>query len=498
MQVVCNAEVVLTELGIPLPARALIDGDWVDCGGVERSVTDPGTGMELAVVRDTSPEGVDAAVASARRAFDGWSVLSVAQRKVTMEQIANVIAANGDALARVETMDTGKPLAQSLSDVKIAERYFRYYGSSAENFFGDSIPINRNVQVTTLREPYGVVAHITPWNAPISQLARGVAPSLAVGNSVVVKPSELAPLSSIMFAALVSRVTPPGLINVIPGDGEVTGNALASHPGIDHITFTGSVSTGVLVAQAAAGNIVASNLELGGKSAAIIFADGDLAAAVKAATGALIRNSGQSCSALTRFIVHRSVVAEFSRLLVENVERLSVGYGLDDRDVGPLISEKQRTRVFGLIHSAIQQGATLLTGSAELPDRDDLQDGYYALPTVLGAVTEDMSVAYEEVFGPVQSVMVFDTEEEAVRIANGTEYGLVAAVFTSDVSVAGRLGRVLQAGQVQVNGYIGAGAEIPFGGYKRSGHGREKGFEALYGYTQLKAIVTHIPDRVVS
>ena len=195
--------------------------------------------------------------------------------------------------------------------------------------------------------------------------------------------------------------------------------------------------------------------------------------------------------------MHRSVVAEFSRLLVENVERLSVGYGLDDRDVGPLISEKQRTRVFGLIHSAIQQGATLLTGSAELPDRDDLQDGYYALPTVLGAVTEDMSVAYEEVFGPVQSVMVFDTEEEAVRIANGTEYGLVAAVFTSDVSVAGRLCRVLQAGQVQINGYIGAGAEIPFGGYKRSGHGREKGFEALYGYTQLKAIVTHIPDRVV-
>lgn len=471
---------------------AMIGGEWLSTDGRERVVIDPADGRTLAIVHDASPALVDKAVVAARNAFESWQDTPLTQRVAALEAVADALAANAEQLARIETIDTGKPLSQSVSDIRIGERYFRYYAHAAQHFFGDSIPIGPAMHAYTRREPYGIVAHITPWNAPISQLTRGVAPSLAVGNTVVVKPSELAPLSSLVFAEIVREILPPGVFNLVPGDGIHTGHALSSHPDIDHLTFTGSVATGTAVSTAASANIVATNLELGGKSPAIVFPDGDLDAAVTSATGALIRNSGQSCSALSRFIVHHDVVDEFSTKLAARVEALSIGPGIDDPDVGPLVSAEQRDRVLGLIRRAIGEGVIALTGGSELLVVAGHENGYFARPTVLKGVTAAMEIAQTEVFGPVQTIIAFETEAEALAIANGTEYGLVSAIFTTNIDVASRLSAKLRAGQVQINGFVGAGAEIPFGGYKHSGHGREKGFDALYGYSQVKAVVTHV------
>lgn len=489
-------EVNATEVSLPsgtitIPLGAMIGGRWVDAGGPRREIDDPASGLVLGTVVDSDSATVSLAVAAARAAVQPWAGLSTAARAAILEKAADAIAKHAVELAEIETLDTGKPLNQSISDVKIAERYFRYYAHAAEHLFGDNVPSSDGMLVVTQREPFGVVAHITPWNAPISQLARGVAPSLAVGNTVVVKPSELAPLSSLLLAEILREVLPSGVLNMVAGNGVTTGAALAGHPQIDHLTFTGSVATGIAVSQAAAQNIVATNLELGGKSAAIVFADADLEAAVKSATGALIRNSGQSCSALTRFIVHRDVVGRFTDLLVASVEKLTLGAGIDDLQVGPLISEKQRSRVFALIEQAVAEGARVRTGGAATPTGKEFENGWFALPTVIDGVTASMTIAATEVFGPVQCVLTFNDELQAVELANSTEFGLAAAVFTSNINVATRVAQALKAGQVQINGFIGAGAEIPFGGVKHSGHGREKGFEALHGYTQVKAIVTH-------
>ncbi|QUW17851.1 aldehyde dehydrogenase family protein [Agrococcus sp. Marseille-Q4369] len=490
-----NHDVVTLPGGGNLPQGSLIHGAWVPNTGDRRDVFDPATGQRLATVREAAAEEVAAAVDSARRAQSGWAERSVHVREALLIDAARVINENADLLARVETLDTGKPLSQSQTDVAIAEQYFRFYAHASRHFFGETIPSASSMQVRTEREPHGVVAHITPWNAPLSQWSRGVAPSLAVGNTVVVKPSELAPLSTLLVADLLKDVLPAGIMNVVPGDGSVTGAALASSPGIDHLTFTGSVATGIRVAQMAAANVVAANLELGGKSAAIVFPDADLQSAAAAAANALVRNTGQSCSALTRFIVHSSVADEFERLLVDATSSMVMGPGIDDFQLGPLVSEAQRDRVVGLVQRAAASGAAVVTHSELVPTAPELRDGWFVSPTVLTHVTPEMEVATTEVFGPVQTVLRFDEEAQAVAIANGTSYGLTAAVFTRDVDVVARLSRSLRAGQVQINGFVGAGMEIPFGGIKHSGFGREKGFEALYGYTQVKTIVTHVGTR---
>ncbi|SFS11428.1 betaine-aldehyde dehydrogenase [Agrococcus baldri] len=487
-----NDGVVTLPGGHALPQGSLIHGAWVPNTGPLRDVFDPATGELLATVREAAPDQVDAAVASAREAQAAWAARSVHEREALLVEAARVIVEHADLLAVVETLDTGKPLSQSKTDVSIADQYFRYYAHASRHFFGETIPSASNLQVRTEREPHGVVAHITPWNAPLSQWSRGVAPSLAVGNTVVVKPSELAPLSTLLVADLLKGVLPAGTMNVIPGDGALTGAALASNPGIDHLTFTGSVATGIRVSQAAAANVVATNLELGGKSAAIVFPDADLERAAASAANALVRNTGQSCSALTRFIVHSSVADEFERLLVEATASMGMGPGIDDHKLGPLVSQQQRDRVVEMVRQAAAAGATIATGGDLVPTTPDLSKGWFVTPTVLTNVSPEMQIASTEVFGPVQTVLHFDDEAEAVRIANGTDYGLTAAVFTRDIGIASRLSRSLRAGQVQINGFIGAGMEIPFGGVKHSGVGREKGFEALHGYTQVKTVVTHL------
>lgn len=487
-----NDGVVALPGGRTLPQGSFIHGAWVPSTGPLRDVFDPATGARLATVREAAPEQVAAAVASAREAQQAWAATSVHEREAVLVEAARVIVEHADLLAMVETLDTGKPLSQSKTDVSIADQYFRFYAHASRHFFGETIPSASNLEVRTQREPHGVVAHITPWNAPLSQWSRGVAPSLAVGNTVVVKPSELAPLSTLLVADLLKDVLPPGIMNVVPGDGVVTGAALASSPGIDHLTFTGSVATGIRVSQAAAANVVATNLELGGKSAAIVFPDADLERAAAAAANALVRNTGQSCSALTRFIVHSEVADEFERLLVDATSTMTMGAGVDDHTLGPLVSERQRDRVVEMVQRAVSSGATIATSGDLVPTAAALSEGWFVSPTVLTNVSADMEVATTEVFGPVQTVLRFDDEAEAVRIANGTDYGLTAAVFTRDIGIASMLSRSLRAGQVQINGFVGAGMEIPFGGVKHSGFGREKGFEALRGYTQVKTIVTHL------
>jgi acyl-CoA reductase-like NAD-dependent aldehyde dehydrogenase len=386
----------------------------------------------------------------------------------------------------LETVDTGKPLSQSKSDVETSARYFEFYAGLADKIYGHTIPGDGDYWSYTMREPYGVVAHITPWNSPLSQMSRGVAPSLAAGNTVVVKPSEVTPLSTLVAARLFADAgLPAGAFNVVAGRGPTTGAALASNPGVAHLTFTGSVPTGKAILKMAAERVVGCNLELGGKSATIVLPDADFAEAVRAGAMAVVRNAGQSCFATTRLLVQRSIAGEYSRRVAEAVTQLTVGPGIDDRDLGPLASRAQLDKVTAAIRSAVADGADLVAGGT----RVDALAGYFLRPAVLTGVRNDMAVARQEIFGPVQSILTFDEVDEAVAIANDSSYGLAAGVFTQSISAAHMIARRLQAGQVQVNAYPLGGVDTPFGGYKESGMGREKGVAAIDHYTQLKTVI---------
>lgn len=449
------------------------------------SVEDPATEEVLWRFADSPAAVVDAAVSSAAAAGVQWATRDPVDRGRVLFKIAAQIRAEADALAILETLDTGKPLAQSRGDVETAARYFEFYAGAADKHYGAALPAENGTWAYTRREPYGVVAHITPWNSPISQMSRGVAPCLAVGNTVVVKPSELTPLSTLVSARLMADAgLPPGVCNVVAGLGSTTGARLAGHPGVRHITFTGSVPTGRLVAAAAARRIVGCNLELGGKSATIVLPDADLAKAALAGARAVVRNSGQSCFATTRLIVHRSIAQEFTDLVVRHVSGLRTGHGLDDPDIGPLASAQQLEKVLGYLDSARSEGAGVAVGGDRLGST-----GHFLSPAVLTGVRNDMRVAREEIFGPVQSILVYDTEPEAIAMANDSEYGLAAGLFTRDLSAAHRIAAALEAGQVQVNQYPIARIDTPFGGYKNSGLGREKGLEALDHYSQTKTVI---------
>lgn len=451
---------------------------------------DPATGDDHAAVARASAVDVDLAVQAARDAFPAWRDTPPEERGRVLGQIATLIRDHAEELAELETRDQGKPLSQARSDMEGAARYFEYYGGAADKIEGRSVPMGPDQIDFTVREPYGVSAQVTPWNFPGNLFARGVAPALAAGNAVVLKPAPQTPLSSLRLAELCTEAgLPEGLINVIPGPGDPTGATLTSHEGVDTITFTGSVRTGKAILRAAADNVTPVTLELGGKNPALVFPDADLEATAEWIDRAIYTNAGQVCSAADRVVAHEDIHDEFVEAICRRAMAYDFGPGMTDPEMGPLVSEEHFERVMGYIDLATDEGAKIAQGGSAV-DRE----GYFVEPTVLTNVTPDMRVAQEEIFGPVLCVLSVESEAEAVAVANDVEYGLVAGVFTGDVSRAHRLARKLEAGNVYVNKWFGDTVQTPFGGYKDSGMGREKGLEALDSYLQTKNVAIGLGD----
>lgn len=466
---------------------AFINGTEVETGSTFTS-KDPATGAVLAEVAACGNEEVDRAVAAARAASQGpWRSMGSRGRGAILRRLAALIERDLERLARLESEDVGKPLTQARSDVAVCSRYFEFYGGTIEAFHGDTLPSPMDVLAYTRREPFGVTAHITPWNYPLQISARTLAPALATGNCAVHKPAEDTPVTAIEIARLgLEAGMPEGVLNVVHGRGDV-GAYLSSHKGIDHVSFTGSVETGRKVAAAAAGNVIPSTLELGGKSPNIVFDDADLDEAVPTVVNSIIQNAGQTCVAGARLLVQDGVHREVVAAIAKRFEALTIGRGVDDPDLGPLINRKQQERVTALVDKARDSGD--LVGGGEAPTTDGLGAGAFFLPTLFDNVAAEAAIAQEEIFGPVLVVTPFTTDSEALSYANGTDFGLVSAVWTGNVHRANRFARDLHSGQVFVNTYgAGGGVELPFGGVKRSGHGREKGFEALQAYTQTKTV----------
>jgi aldehyde dehydrogenase (NAD+) len=472
------------------PTQVLIGGRWrAGAGGQTLPLVNPSDGSALAQIARGHAADVDAAVAAAQAALDGdWGALTAAERGRLLLKMSARVLEQADELARLEALDVGKPLKQGRADAVALARYLEFYGGAADKVHGETIPFANGYTALTLREPHGVTAHIVPWNYPMQIIGRSVGAALAMGNACVLKPAEEACLTALAFAHIAQQAgLPPGALNVVPGLGEEAGAALAAHPGVRHISFTGSVAVGRLIQEAAAKNAVPVTLELGGKSAQLVFADADLDEALPFLVNAGIQNAGQTCSAASRILVQRPVFDSVVARMAQRYAALRVAPALDDGDVGPLISARQRDIVQGYL-DLVRSSGLAVAAQAPLPAGLPAQ-GCYVAPTLVADVNPQHRIAQEEIFGPVQAVIPFDDEADAVAIANGTPFGLVAGVWTRDGGRALRLARRLQAGQVFVNNYgAGGGIELPFGGVKLSGHGREKGFEALYGFSTLKTV----------
>ena len=467
-----------------------VDGQFVD-GGAERIVVDnPGTGAPLSEQASANAADIDAAVAAARRCHESGvlSAMRPVERGRMVRAIGDYLLANIDDIAQLLTLEAGKPLWESVVEIEGAARYFEYYGNQAETLEGRSIPLGKDYYDFTTYEPRGVSAQIIPWNYPLEMTARGMAAALATGNTVVIKSPELDPLTHLYIArAAEAAGFPPGAVNILCGVGSEAGAALSAHPDIDQVVFTGSVPTGVAIATAAAQNVVPCVLELGGKSAAIVCADADLDNLIDSVRWGIYFNAGQVCSAMSRLIVQESIAGEVRERIVALAESLSVGPGIDRPDfganMGAMISREQRDRAVGMVARAREAGAEIATGGAA-PD----EAGFFLAPTVIAGVTRDMEIARSEVFGPVLSMLTYQDEPEAIAIANDSDYGLVGGVFTRDIDGAMRVAQRIRTGQVFVNEWYAGGVETPFGGYKKSGYGREKGREALMNYVQTKNI----------
>ncbi len=467
-----------------------IANQWCDAAdGGEIVIKNPSDGSDLALIARGTKADIDLAVAAARAALhDEWGKMSATMRGRVLHRMSEAVLGNIDLLTDLESKDVGKPLTQARADVIALARYFEFYGASADKVHGDTLPYQNGFTVLTLYEPLGVTGHIIPWNYPMQILGRSLGAALAMGNAAVVKPAEEACLTILEFARIAKEAgLPPGALNIVTGLGSEAGAALTEHPGVNHISFTGSRRTGELVQAAAAKNVVPVTLELGGKSPQLVFADADLERAIPFLVNAGIQNAGQTCSASSRILVERSIYEEVVQRMSAHYRGLKVGPADSDYAVGPVVSPRQKAIIETYLDLARKDGLRIAAQGTLATDAP--QGGAYVVPTLLRDVPAGHPLAQEEIFGPVQVISPFDTEQEAVALANGTSYGLVCGIWTSDGGRQFRLARAIESGQVFVNNYgAGGGIELPFGGVKRSGHGREKGFEALYGFATLKTI----------
>jgi aldehyde dehydrogenase (NAD+) len=467
-----------------------IDNRWVESHSADViPMLNPSDGTVIRDISRGNSQDIDDAVKSARNAYENtWSKVSAMERGRLLHKLSQKLLEHHEELALLESADCGKPLTQAKSDATAVARYFEFYAGACDKLHGETIPYSDGFAVLTWREPHGVTGHIVPWNYPLQIFGRCVAAALAAGNTCVVKPGEDACLSILRVVELAKEVgLPSGVLNLVTGYGHEAGDALVKHPDVDHISFTGSPTVGTLVTKAAADNHTPVTLELGGKSPQVVFADADFNEVVPTVLKAIIQNTGQTCSAGSRLLIERPVYEKVLGLIAEAFNKTRVGPASMDLECGPLIRKTQQERVQKYIQSALDDGLKIAGQGQVVPEA--AAEGFFQAPTVFRDVPPDHKLAREEIFGPVLVAIPFDSEDEAVEIANGTDFGLVASVWTKDGARQLRLARRIRAGQVYINNYgAGGGIELPFGGIKASGHGREKGFEALYGFTVLKTV----------
>ena len=482
----------------PIRNQLFIDGKFVDAlSGETLPTLNPHDNTVITHVAMAGRADVDLAVAAAQRAFPAWSRIAAADRGRILLRLADLIEANAEELARLESLDTGHPLKDSrFLDVPRTAGCYRYFGGMADKFQGETIPVEAGFLNYTLREPVGVVGQVVPWNFPLMFTSWKMAPALAAGNCVVLKPAEITPLSSLKIAELMAEAgMPPGVVNIVPGLGHVAGQYIAEHPGIAKVAFTGSTATGKRIIEASAGNLKKIQLELGGKGPNIVFEDANLLAAVNGSAWAIFHNQGQACIAGSRLVLHEKIADAFLEKFVPLAQSIRLGNPMDDTtEMGPLTSQQHRDRVLSYVDIARSQGGEVLTGG-KAPG-GSLSQGCYVEPTIVRATSYKDRIAQEEVFGPFVTVLTFKDDAEAMQIANGTDYGLGSGLWTGNVQRAHKFARDIHAGMVWVNCYKRVNPGSPFGGVGQSGYGREMGFDAMREYTQVKSVWINIDAQI--